>query len=580
MGKTYSVIRGRRKSNNEWADQAYRYPKSRWSASEARGHCRRHEGRFEAASNQNIQFIGNCIVNVETRRASHEGRDYLIAPVVALVEGVHNGLLYTDQELSRFVEAWNGIPLMVHHPEEDGTPISANYPAVIEQQSVGRFWNVHCEKGKLKGEIWIDVEKANKVNPGILQDIHNRMEVSTGLWGDEDDLEGVWNGEEYRSTIRNLRPDHLALLPGEVGACSWQDGCGVRANKNGGETMKDNLRTSDANVTIPEEAKAWAQEPLDKTIVDARASGIKDLILNLARRVGIKTQDVSHEELRAELQAVVDTLDGPYGGHFVKKVYENYVVFERRPNAPGQQSALLKQGWKRNNEGRVELTGEAEQVREETEYVRVGERQANDDNEKTTTEEEATMLTKEQQKQHKEMVDTLIANDRTPFTEEDRDYLEGLEAPCLENVQKTVEKYGEVLKASKEESAMNAKEESTNSPDKDKTGNEPPKENQETPKSLEDYIADAPAEFQEVIENGVNLHKRQKTELVQALTSNKQCQFSKEELEGKKVDELQKLAALAQVKINYSGKGGAKTEEAAQITLLERPKLEVASNDK
>lgn len=37
-GKEYDVIRGRLKSNGEWVDQAYRYPKETWDADEARGH--------------------------------------------------------------------------------------------------------------------------------------------------------------------------------------------------------------------------------------------------------------------------------------------------------------------------------------------------------------------------------------------------------------------------------------------------------------------------------------------------------------------------------------------------------------
>lgn len=50
-GKSYRVIRGRLKSNDEWADQAFRYPTDNWSEREARKHCRDHDGiLFEPAS--------------------------------------------------------------------------------------------------------------------------------------------------------------------------------------------------------------------------------------------------------------------------------------------------------------------------------------------------------------------------------------------------------------------------------------------------------------------------------------------------------------------------------------------------
>jgi len=49
-GKTYSVIRGTLKATGKYEDQAYRYPKSTWSASEARSHCKAHGGSYEAAA--------------------------------------------------------------------------------------------------------------------------------------------------------------------------------------------------------------------------------------------------------------------------------------------------------------------------------------------------------------------------------------------------------------------------------------------------------------------------------------------------------------------------------------------------
>jgi HK97 family phage prohead protease len=50
-GKTYSIIMGRLKGQSTMTEQAYRYPKDSWSVSEARSHCRGHDGKlFEPAS--------------------------------------------------------------------------------------------------------------------------------------------------------------------------------------------------------------------------------------------------------------------------------------------------------------------------------------------------------------------------------------------------------------------------------------------------------------------------------------------------------------------------------------------------
>jgi hypothetical protein len=52
------------------------------------------------------------------------------------------------------------------------------------------------------------------------------LEVSTGLMLDMTADEGMFNNVKYKGKAVNHLPDHLALLPGEVGACSIKDGAG------------------------------------------------------------------------------------------------------------------------------------------------------------------------------------------------------------------------------------------------------------------------------------------------------------------------------------------------------------------
>jgi hypothetical protein len=181
-----------------------------------------------------ITHLCPVVVNAKTRIAKYKGRDHLVAPVVMLVEGVHNGLYYPPSELAKFPAAWNGIPLPVHHPTENGAPCSCNTPDIVEKQSVGRVWNTQWADGKLKGEVWVDIQKCKKVSPQALAALQKgeALEVSTGLFTENDATPGEWNGEKYMATVKAFRPDHLALLPGGKGACSWGDGCGIRANAN------------------------------------------------------------------------------------------------------------------------------------------------------------------------------------------------------------------------------------------------------------------------------------------------------------------------------------------------------------
>jgi hypothetical protein len=49
-GKRYDVIVGKLTGETSMTEQAYRYPKTVWTAGAARSHCQDHDGSFEAAS--------------------------------------------------------------------------------------------------------------------------------------------------------------------------------------------------------------------------------------------------------------------------------------------------------------------------------------------------------------------------------------------------------------------------------------------------------------------------------------------------------------------------------------------------
>jgi len=55
-GKEFTVLIGFKKGGGS-EDQAYRYPKDTWSATEARAHCKGHDGSFEAAAGKEIMIV-------------------------------------------------------------------------------------------------------------------------------------------------------------------------------------------------------------------------------------------------------------------------------------------------------------------------------------------------------------------------------------------------------------------------------------------------------------------------------------------------------------------------------------------
>jgi hypothetical protein len=177
-----------------------------------------------------LQHVTTHIIGGQgVRREMFDGRLHLVSPVVPIVEGVLNSYLVPAEEIAAFVESWNGIPLPIGHPRNRyGDSVSANSPAMIEA-SVGRFFNARMDGNRLVGELWLDIEKCESLGGDAQECLRRleageRLEVSTAFWAEDINVQGIFNGSRYVGIRTKLRPDHLALLPNDVGACSWGDG--------------------------------------------------------------------------------------------------------------------------------------------------------------------------------------------------------------------------------------------------------------------------------------------------------------------------------------------------------------------
>lgn len=171
------------------------------------------------------------------RTEMRDGREWLVAPVVCLVPGVLNQELVLDDEISRYTPAWDDSPVTVYHPHDGRSHVSARSIEMLDAYAVGRLYDSRFEDGRLKGDVWLDVARLSvfgESGEAIIRQIMDGTgcEVSTGYFRDVEDSSGVYKGKPYVTIARNIRPDHLALLPEAEGACNWDDGCGVpRTNK-------------------------------------------------------------------------------------------------------------------------------------------------------------------------------------------------------------------------------------------------------------------------------------------------------------------------------------------------------------
>jgi transcriptional regulator with XRE-family HTH domain len=69
--------------------------------------------------------------------------------------------------------------------------------------------------------------------------------------------------------------------------------------------------------------------------------------------------------------------------------------------------------------------------------------------------------------------------------------------------------------------------------------------------------ANEDTEKEEMLEEALKIHREVKAEVISGIKANSHNLFSDEELEAKKLDELRKIAEIANVKANYAGAQGA-----------------------
>lgn len=347
----------------------------------------------------------NYVVNVSPDnrytilRKQHQGKTHIVVPVVMMKTGVHNGshgpILHRIEELGKIVEAWNGIPVTIDHPVSNGTPISANSPEVIDERTVGRVYNSFVDGEALKAECWLDETRLKEISPEAYKYICDKwpLDVSVGVFSEDLAESGTWNGEDYSAIATNHRPDHLALLPGSVGACSWADGCGVRINVEGGQR----------DVTVQE--------------------ALKELAVN---GFSAYKTTISHDNIREQIHNAKAGAVGKDSWLSVQEVFDDFFVYQVvdfTPDGPSKE-ALYRQDYSVDKDGKVEVKGDPALVRRKVDYVSMGLVRGKGGKEKMNAEK----------------VNLLIQSEASPFVEANRAFLEALEETQLDQF---VEKFKE-----------------------------------------------------------------------------------------------------------------------------------------
>ena len=487
------------------------------------------------------------VSNIRTAELFNE--EHTVVPVVALVEGVlwpanaEAPELALAEEFGRFPEGWDGRPVVFDHPRINGRPVSASNPSILEDVAFGQLFNTCLEDGKLKSEIWINNARVERMSEEV-QDAVKRLtsgddvvEVSTGLFTLTEQVKGTFGGEEFEAIWRNVVPDHLAVLPeGITGACSVEDGCGApRENKEfvpvmnsakiqvyGSESGTQGCSTCEGACACDTEKKGRFQKIMETM---GNIFAFRDSAENISDadiRTAIAAELANTEDF-FWIMAVFDHGDGT--GTFV---YESFMA-----------GKLYQQEFNVSEDG-VSIGEERTEVRPVTQFVPVKSSQSDvtdnaDANAEATSTQEKSTMDKDQ------LVQGLIDNASTQFSEDDRDWLSTLEESQLAKLSPTNnEGDGE-----EEEVPLAAAEE-----EEETTEVEEPSNNKRV--TTEEYIANAPDEVREVLDESLRMHRSRKSSLIKGIMANSRNKFTEAQLKSKGLGELEAIAELA-TDVSYEG---------------------------
>jgi len=494
---------------------------------------------------RSISFRAHQDDALPLRTEQFQGKEYLVVPVIALVEGVLQGMnadvpeLALAEEFGRAPESWNGRPLVMNHPTINNVPVSANSPAILEEYAFGQLFNTVLDGTKLKTEAWIDLARVEELG-GEVADTVERLragkdvEVSTGLFAGAEKVSGYYNNKAYYAIWRGVIPDHLAFLSeGTLGACSIADGCGApRVNAQRPTTWQEYSMTTKLN-TSKNAPKAQEKTCTCNTGTDAgadsdsdaikaskaqefqaasEASGQFDIVRLMAHAVPGTLID---KDIRTLLQTALHAVIGPHkyfwliGFTTEKAIYETYDC--------NDCYATFQRSYSIGTDRTVTLSDDVEQVNLLTEIAPV---------------------------KLAEVSPTLAISESSTAPKTPHDNKET--TPMADNT--TPKTAAEVVANSTTEPAAPAPTQETASPTEVRSNAEvAPAPAAPKMRTMSEYLAEMPEEMREVFQSGLRLHAEKKTALIEGLKASGRCKFSEDQLKAMGIEMLENLAELAAV---------------------------------
>lgn len=166
---------------------------------------------------------------------------------------VMNGGLYSAAEIEASYKGLEGTPAPLGHPKVGNQFVPARSPHAINKHWIGAWnENVRREGGRVLLDKVVNIRVANQTPEGreLIQAIEKQepIHTSTGLELEIKVANGESKGKRYTWSAHNMQFDHDAILIGEPGAATPEEGVGMFVNAAG-----DEAEVLQANVEFSED---------------------------------------------------------------------------------------------------------------------------------------------------------------------------------------------------------------------------------------------------------------------------------------------------------------------------------------
>lgn len=255
------------------------------------------------------------VVNSKSKISTQiiDGKEHIVInDVVPIVDDiVMNGIFYPADEINKSYMTLNDNLMPLDHPRINNEHVSALNPQAINNFYIGAWGrNVRKSNNRVLMDAYIDRKFAESTEKGRmlvnrLDDMMNGknttpIHVSTGLTYTPDNQSGSSKGKRYKSIARNMKFDHVAILPDKQGAATPDDGVGIFVNSDGEKSPIENVSLIDcSDDSISNVISKTIKEVLSVFKFNQKEEEdlMKENILLALNAAGIKTDGLSDEQL-------------------------------------------------------------------------------------------------------------------------------------------------------------------------------------------------------------------------------------------------------------------------------------------